>query len=193
MIALFISSLNAFAEGKVAAGVQGGLTFPDYQFRDTSPSRQYDRKDGWLVGIYGEFGIWTITLRPELNYVIKPYTVANVATVENHYIEVPVLVKINPLADFPLSPFLVIGPQWAKHIKSEVNTVAGTSSFANTADDWDIMALAGLGLEINVMENVAFNVQGRYAYGFRDLDSTSAKVKSRGFYALGGLTWQNAF
>jgi len=193
VLVLFASSLTAFAEGKVAMGVQGGLTFPDYQFKNTSPSRQYDKKDGWLGGVYGEFGFWAITLRPELNYVTKPYSVANLATVKNYYLEVPVLVKINPLTDFVLSPFLVLGPQWSKHVKSEVSTIAGTTSYANTVDGWDILGVTGLGLEANVMENLALNVQGRYAHGFRDIDSSSATVKTRGFYALAGIALQNAF
>ncbi|MGZ3741608.1 MAG: hypothetical protein ACXVB9_19690, partial [Bdellovibrionota bacterium] len=45
---------GAFAEGKVALGVQGGLTFPDYHFTNTSPAAQYGNKNGWLGGVFGE-------------------------------------------------------------------------------------------------------------------------------------------
>jgi hypothetical protein len=186
-------SMNVYGEGKVAVGVQGGLTFPEFNFKNTSPSSQYGNSDGWLGGVFGEFGIWTITLRPELNYVVKPYTVANIAKVRNHSIEIPVLVKINPLSGFIVSPFLLVGPQWSKQIRSDVTVLGSTRSFNDTADRWDIAGLVGVGLEFNVSEDIALNFQGRYALGFRDIDSSSAEVKTRAFYALAGLSVQNAF
>ncbi|MGZ3741492.1 MAG: outer membrane beta-barrel protein, partial [Bdellovibrionota bacterium] len=137
----------------------------------------------------GEFGLWSITLRPELNYVTKSYTVANVADVKNHFIEVPVFLKFNPLGSFPVSPFILVGPQWSKQTSADVTTVAGATSYTNTATGWDIAAVAGLGVELNVMGSVGLEVQGRYAYGFRNIDSTSAEVKTRAFYALAGLSF----
>jgi opacity protein-like surface antigen len=193
VVALLANSVSAFAEGKIAVGAQGGLTFSNYKFKNTSATTQYGNKDGWLGGIFAEFGLGTITLRPEVNYVSKPYTVANVAEVKSRYLEIPVLVKINPFSDSIVSPFILAGPQWSKRLSTDVETVAGTTTYDNTADGWDASVLAGLGVEFNILANVAFSLQGRYAYGFRDIDSSSLEVKTRGFYALAGLSLQNAF
>lgn len=193
VVALLANSVSAFAVGKIAIGAQGGLSFPNYKFKDTSLAAQYDRKDGWVGGIFAEFGLGTITLRPEVNYVTKPYTLANVAEVKNRYLEIPVLVKINPLSSAVVSPFILAGPQWSKHMSTDVKTIGGTTSYTNTADDWDASVLAGLGVEFNVSSNLALSLQGRYAYGFHDIDSSSVVVKTRGCYALAGLSLQNAF
>ncbi len=146
---------SAWAEGKIAIGPQGGLTFPDYHVKNTSPAAQYGNKDGWLAGLFVEFGVWTITLRPEINYVVKSYTVGNSVEVKNHFV---------------VSPFLVLGPQWTYNRKSEVTVSGTTTSFRNTADDWDLAGVAGLGIEFNISEKIGLNLQGRYSYGFRHRD-----------------------
>ncbi len=181
------NSHSAAAEGKIALGAQGGLTFPNFKVKNNSPANQYSNKNGWLAGVYAEIGLWSITLRPELNYVTKSFTIANVAEVKNHYVEIPLLVKINPLADMVVSPFILFGPQWSKQTSADVTVLGSTTSYTNTADQWDLAGVAGLGLEFNVSEHVGINLQGRYAYGFRNIDSSTTEVKTRCFYALGGL------
>lgn len=180
-------------EGKFAIGAQGGLTFPEFHVKDTTVRSLYGNKNGWLGGIFLEFGLWSITLRPELNYVTKGYTVAGVAEVKNQYLEVPVLLKISPLGKSVLSPFLVLGPQWSKQIGETVTTVVGVTTYNNTVTEWDISGVAGLGLEIDLSDNVGLNVQGRYSYGFRNVNTTAVDIRNRGFYALAGMTFQNAF
>lgn len=192
-VALVAATPAAWAEGKIAIGPQGGLTFPNYDVSGASPASQYGNKDGWLAGLFVEFGVWTITLRPEVNYVVRKYTVTSVAEVKGHYLEVPVLLKLNPLSDFVVSPFIVVGPQWAKRIRSEVSTAGTTTFYRDTADDWDLSGVAGLGIEFNISENIGLNVQGRYIHGFRDIDTSATEIRTRAFYALAGLSIQDAF
>jgi opacity protein-like surface antigen len=155
---------------------------------DNAPfGRDYDGDNGFLAGLFMEFGVWTVTLRPEVNYVEKKFTVANTAEVTSKYLEIPVLLKVNPFADSVVSPFILLGPSWSNHLESDVTTIGGTASYNDTADRWDIAGVAGLGIEFNVAENMSLNLQGRYNFGFRDLDESEAEVKSRGIYALGGL------
>lgn len=180
-------------DGKFAFGLQGGATFPDFRVTNNTVSNAFDGKTGWLAGAYLEFGVWTITLRPEFNYVQKGYTVANLAEVKNRYLEIPVLLKFNPIAAAGFSPFIVLGPQWSKRISSSTSAIGASTTFSDTTDTWDIAAVGGLGVEFNFSENVAFNIQGRYNYGFRDQDTGVGSIKSRGFYALAGLTFENAF
>ncbi|MGZ3650862.1 MAG: porin family protein [Bdellovibrionota bacterium] len=192
-LALVLSPLAARSEGKIAIGPQGGLTFPNFQVKNSTISGLYGNKSGWLGGVFVEFGLWSITLRPELNYVTKGYTVANVAEVKNHYLEVPVLLKINPLAGMVVSPFLVVGPQWSRQVSESVTPVAGTTTYSNTVTDWDLSGVAGLGVDINFSEHIALQLQGRYSYGFRDVDTSTTEVKTRDFYTIAGLAIQSPF
>ena len=93
-ISILVSPVLAHAEGKFAIGPQGGLTFPDFHVKDSTVAGTYSNKNGWVGGIFLEFGIWSITLRPEINYVTKGYSITNVGDVSNHYLEVPVLLRV---------------------------------------------------------------------------------------------------
>lgn len=189
------TSTNAIADGddgKIAFGPQGGIVFNDFDFDNQVPGRTVDNEIGWLAGAFVEFGLWAITLRPEVNYVVKKYEIANTADVEHRYLEIPVLLKFNPLADSVVSPFIVLGPSWSKHLSTETEYISGVRVSGNldNIDRWDVAGVAGLGIEFNVAENVGLNLQGRYNFGFRDLDSGTQEVRSRGIYALGGVSIQ---
>lgn len=62
-----------------------------------------------------------------------------------------------------------------------------TTTYTNREDGWDIAGVAGAGVEFNVAESISLQLQGRYNFGFRDLDKSSAEIHSRGIYALAGL------
>lgn len=186
----FTTEVASAEDGKFAFGPQGGLVFSDYSVENAPFGRTYDDENGFIAGLFFEFGLWTVTLRPEINYVEKKFTVANTAEVTNKYVEIPLLLKVNPFSDFVVSPFIVLGPSWSNHLESDVKLLGVTTTYDNTADDWDIAGVGGLGVEFNVAENLNLSVQGRYNFGFRDIDKSSAEVKSRGIYALGGLGFQ---
>jgi opacity protein-like surface antigen len=177
-------------DGKFAFGPQGGLVFSDYSVDNAPFGRNYDDENGFIAGLFLEFGVWTVTLRPEINYVEKKFTVANTAEVTNKYVEIPLLLKVNPFSDFVVSPFIVLGPSWSNHLGSDVKLLGTTTTYDNTADDWDLAGVGGVGVEFNVAENLNLSVQGRYNFGLRDIDKSNAEVKSRGIYALGGLGFQ---
>lgn len=181
-------------DGKIAFGLQGGITVPEFKVENSSISNTYKRRDGWSAGVFFEFGIWTVTLRPEVNFSRKGYSISNVADVDTDYIELAALLKFSPFGDGIVSPFILVGPQWSKHMQSEISRSAGaTRIYVDTADEWDVSAVGALGIDFNVSENVAIGVQGRYNYGFRDIDTSATEVRQRGFYALANLTFQDAF
>lgn len=191
LAAFGLGAHSAHAEdGKFAFGPQGGLVYPNYSASNLPAGSQLDDNSGYLAGVFFEFGLWTVTLRPELNYVVKGYTLSSTAEVEHKYLEIPVLLKVNPFGDFVVSPFLVLGPSWSYHLESDVKLLGSTTTYDNRTDNWDIAGVAGAGVEFNVSENIGMNVQGRYNFGFRDIDDTSAEVRSRGLYALAGLSFQ---
>lgn len=186
-----ISGTSAFAEdGKFAIGVQGGLVYPSYSASNLPTGRQLEDDNGHMAGLFFEMGLWTVTFRPEINYVVKGYTLTSVAEVEHKYLEIPLLLKVNPFGDFVVSPFIVLGPSWSQHLSSDVKFLGTTTTFNDTADKWDLAGVAGAGIEFNVAENLALNAQARYNFGFRDLDNSSQEIKSRGIYGLAGLALQ---
>jgi hypothetical protein len=188
--ALALGSYSAHADGKIAFGPQGGVVFSDYSVSNAPFGENYDNNNGWLAGAFLEFGVWTVTLRPEANYVVKGYTIANTAKVTQKYLEIPVLLKVNPFGGAVVSPFLVIGPSWSQHLSTDVELLGNTTTYNDQADDWDISGVGGVGVEFNIAENIGLSVQGRYNFGFRDLDKSTAELKSRGIYAMGGLSFQ---
>lgn len=181
-------------DGKVAFGLQGGILMPKYDVSYSSISNTWERKDGWKAGIFFEFGIWTVTLRPELSFARKGYTVGTVSDVENDNIQLAALLKFSPFGDGVFSPFILFGPQWSKQVSAKTTSRAGaTTLYVNTSDNWDIAAVGGVGFEFNISEFIALGLQGRYVYGFRDIDKSAVEVKQRDFEALANLTFQNAF
>lgn len=180
--------------GKVAMGLQGGLTFAEYHERNTGAGYTFDGKTGWMGGVFFEFGLWTITLRPEVNYVEKKYSVGNLADVKTNRLELNALLKFNPLGPGVISPFLLLGPQWSNHLDSTVTNRAGaTVATVRTGNQWDLAAVGGLGIDFNLAESIALGAQGRYVFGFRDLDDSTVELKTRDVQALLSLTFQDAF
>ena len=145
--------------------------------------------NGYLAGVFFELGIWALTLRPEANFVEKGYRFNGVAEVKHRYLEIPVLLKFNPFNDAVVSPFIVVGPSWSKHLNEKVTLLGTTTTYNDHADRWDAAGVAGAGIEFNLSEKVGLSVQGRYNFGMRDLDDTATEIRSRGLYAIGGLAF----
>lgn len=193
MLAAVLSAPGAMADeagdGKIAFGPQGGYVWPRLSIN--RPNANTENDNGFLAGAFLEFGVWVLTIRPEVNYVEKGYTVANTAEVTHKYLEIPALVKINPFGEFVVSPFLVFGPSWSKHLGSKTRLLGTTTSYNDNTDQWDAAGVAGAGIEFNVAENLGINVQGRYNFGIRDLDSSANEVRSRGLYGIVGVSIQD--
>jgi outer membrane protein W len=167
-------------DSKFAIGPQGGLTFPNYHVVSDSST---------LGGIFMEFGVWSVVLRPEANYVQKGFTVGSVK-VDNHYVEIPLLVKFNPFGDFAISPFIVLGPQWSKQV-GESTSNNGTTVFTNnTHSSWDVSAVGGVGFDVNFSDHIAFELQARYSYGFHNIGDSTTNIKARDFYTIAGISFQ---
>lgn len=174
-------------DGRFAFGPQGGAVWPNFSFKNSSVNK--DNVNGYLAGAFVELGIWAITLRPEVNYVEKGYRLNGVAEVKHHYLEIPVLLKFNPFNDAVVSPFIVVGPSWSKHLDSKVTLLGATTTYNDTVDRWDVAGVGGAGIEFNLSEHVGINLQARYNFGFRDLDSSATEIRSRGLYGMGGLAF----
>jgi outer membrane protein W len=179
------------ADGKIGFGLQGGAVFTDFSRSNTPVGVNYENRTGYMGGAFVEFGLWTITLRPEANYVVTKYNVGTLAEIKNKYLEIPLLLKINPFADSVVSPFIVLGPSWSKHLGTDVSVLGTTATFNNTNDDDFWSGVAGVGVEFNVAENIGLSFQGRYNFGLSDTDTSTQEVKARSIYGMAGITIQN--
>ena len=175
--------------GKISFGPQGGYVWPNFEVN--RPNVTTKNHNGYLAGVFLEFGIWALTLRPELNYVEKGYEVSNTAEITHRFLEVPVLLKFNPLNDAVVSPFIVLGPSWSNHLGSKVKLLGTTTRYDDNLNRWDVAGVAGAGIEFNLSHNFGMNLQGRYNFGFRDIDSSANEIRSRGLYAIVGLSIQD--
>lgn len=198
-----LSALLAFAfaapvamadggDGKIAFGPQGGLVFTNFDTdNDRVFNNTFDEDNGFMAGAFLEFGVWSVTLRPEANYVQTKYTVAGSTEVKNKYLEIPLLLKVNPFADSVVSPFILVGASWSKHLSTDVTGATGTTLTQNFDGRNFWSGVAGLGIEFNVAENVGLNLQGRYNFGFDDVNEQGGRFRSRSIYALAGISIQN--
>ena len=173
--------------GKFTIGPQGGYVWPNWSTKNSTVNREND--NGYLAGIFLEAGVWALTLRPEVNYVEKGYKVSNVAEVKHRFLEIPVLLKFNPFAAGVVSPFILVGPSWSKHLSAKTTVLGSTTTFNDNIDRWDVAGVAGAGIEFNLSEHLGLQLQARYNFGFRDIDSSSSEIKSRGLYGMGGLAF----
>ncbi|RZA08857.1 MAG: PorT family protein [Proteobacteria bacterium] len=198
--AVAITGTSAMAadgsDGKIAFGGQGGVVFSNFKNDGTPNNQTFENVNGFVGGAFMEFGTFGITLRPEINYVRTgaDYSVSGtkVAGYRNNYLEIPLLVKINPFAKSAVSPFILVGPSWSKHLSTTTDSVIGAGPSINYQDQNFWSGVAGVGVEFNLGENVAMNVQARYNFGLSNQSSSdNVDVKSRSIYGIAGISFQN--
>jgi len=189
-----VSAAPAFAADDVGAfgiGVHGGVNLNDLNVDknvSSTISATESSGTGPVVGLHFEFGTSQFMIRPEINYSVHKYTLANVADVSHKYIEIPVLFKF-ALLPSPIQPFLEIGPQFGFHLSDDTTALGTTTTYNDSAHTMNVAGVGGAGLRLDLVQNLAIEAEGRYVFGITDLSSNNDfTVKTRGFQVLGGLT-----
>ena len=178
-LALLLIAAPAYAQGTTQTqpsggfgiGVLGGVTFTtvsteENQFRlDT---------EGGLGAI---FGVWfggnrdgRVGMMAELNYVIKGVKISDEGdetVAKSHYVEVPVLLRVNIGARSKNKPsfYFLAGPVFDIKIKAEENDVDVDDSY----EGLDIGLMFGAGFEV-----LRIGIEGRYSLGLRSVLATDA-------------------
>ena len=198
-LAVALTSTAAMAEtageGKIAFGAQGGVVFTNFKTNGAPSGQTFDNVNGFLGGAFLEFGAFAITLRPEINYVRTGSDISvggvKVAGYKNNYLEIPLLVKINPFGKSVVSPFIVVGPSWSKHLSTSSEVLGANLPNINYEGRNFWSGVAGVGVEFNIADNIAMNVQGRYNFGLSNQSNNDTEVKSRSIYGIAGISIQN--
>jgi opacity protein-like surface antigen len=177
--------------GLFGIGIHGGVNLNDLKV-DKSVSSTISANEnsgtGALLGVHFEFGSSQFMIRPELNYSVHKYSFSGVADVSHKYLEIPVLFKF-ALLPSPIQPFVEIGPQFGFHLSDDTTALGTTTTLNDSSHTMNVAGVAGAGLRLDLIENLAIEAEGRYVFGLTDLSSNNdVTVKTRGFQVLGGLT-----
>jgi opacity protein-like surface antigen len=172
-------------------GIHGGVNLNDLKI-DKNVSSTINANEngetGALLGVHFEFGGSQVMIRPEINYSVHKYNFSNLAEVSHKFLEVPVLLKVAMLPS-PIQPFVEIGPQFGFHLSDDTTALGATTTFNDSSHTMNVAGVAGAGLRLDLIENLAIEAEGRYVFGFTDIsENNDVTVKSRGFQILGGLT-----
>jgi opacity protein-like surface antigen len=174
-------------------GVHGGINLSDLDIKSSGSATinaVKDNKQGPVLGAHLELGNEIVMIRPEANYSVRGYTFANTIEVDQKYLEIPVLVRVNVLPGL-IQPFVEVGPQLGIHLSNDVKALGISTSFDTNSRTVDFSGLAGAGLRLNVIPNLAIDAEARYNYGFTDQNSRDdIEIHTRGFQLLAGLTFR---
>lgn len=183
LIALILASAPAYTQGTTQSqvnagfgiGILGGVTFTTVSTEDNQFQLDTEGGPGVILGLwFGGNRDGRVGLMGELSYVIKGIKVSDGSdTVEakSHYVELPVLLRINIGARSKNKPslYLLAGPVFDIKIKAEENDVDVDDSY----EGLDVGLMFGVGFEV-----VRIGIEGRYSLGFRSVLATDAATES---------------
>ncbi len=139
----------------------------------------------------GRFGF--ISLQPEVLYVrMGGKNAASDLEFRFHYIQVPVLVKLDIVPAGPVRPFLAGGGYGAYLIKAEGVMGGGVpEDMTVNYERYDYGIIGGVGLAFK-LPGISLSVEGRYNYGLMNIWKDPAPEeasKNRSIMALVGISF----
>jgi len=164
-------------------GVKGGLLFSKF----SQANVDYKNNNGYEVGVFfggnrpGAFGVMG-----EVLYAKKGAKGSQgVQTLDNYYLEIPVLLRLNLGSSNKNTGAIVYaigGPVFDVLLKSQLDGVDVKSNY----ESLDLGIIGGAGIEVS-----RFLVEGRYNWGLRNVlkasGGTTTEVKNRSFALLAGI------
>jgi hypothetical protein len=118
-------------------------------------------------------------------YVQRKQELGGILVNSASYVQAPVLLRLWFSRNFSLA----LGGYYAKGIGTMKTDTAGvvTTAPLTTEQKSDYGGVGAVGLNFPLGSGTAFLVEGRYDYGFKDLDPTATKVTTREMQALVGF------
>jgi len=171
-------------------GVHGGWNFNDFNFSNGAiVSHAKQNTTGSIFGVHLEgISLGMFGVRVEANYSTKGYELAQLVTVSHHYLQIPLLFKLSPIAG-PIELYVEAGPAIAIHLSSTYEVANASVTYTDNADKADFSVIGGVGVGIKV-DPVLIEVEARYDYGLTNLSSTSnIEVDSRAIQVIAGITF----
>jgi hypothetical protein len=183
---------------EAGVGIKGGLTWASLAIGSTEPVPfDFGKLPFYAGGVFFDLGLGFFSIQPEILYVRMgaAYEVDELNSLEfrHHYIQAPVLLRLNVIPAGPVRPFLCGGGYGAYLIKSEgVMEIDGVSEKTEITDDYErfdygLVGGAGIMFKLGI---VGLSVEGRYTYGLANIvkDAPAGEsVKNRSLMALVGI------
>ncbi|MBX0292853.1 PorT family protein [Hymenobacter sp. HSC-4F20] len=182
---LLVAGLTGLARAQsVQAGLKAGANLATITGDDADNNNKY--KVGLNAGVALQVGLAPknfIALQPEILYSMKGARSENgaaEATSTLHYLEVPVLLRIN--AD---GPFFELGPQvgFLLAVKNELKS--GSASVSSTSKDLyhtvDLGGVAGIGYQFSSGPSIGVRYNMGFAPLYKDILGTTIKQYNSAF------------
>ena len=167
-------------------GLKFGTSFADVKITATDESTEaslnenFDPSAGFNFGIYGSINLFkVVSIQAEIYYLHNISQLSEVAeTTFNYkervsdYIEIPILLKFR--LDVPIiKPYFLIGPSFSILTKAEKLTLDGVwEDIKDQAANVNFALVIGSGFDFYLF-NIRMSLDGRFAIGLSDLETTA--------------------
>jgi Outer membrane protein beta-barrel domain len=183
---------------EAGVGFKGGLTWSSLAIKSTDPMPfDFGKLQYYAGGVFFDLGLGFVSIQPEILYVRMgaAYEVDELNSLEFrlHYIQAPVLLRLNIIPAGPVRPFLCGGGYGAYLLKSEgVMEIDGVTEKTDVTDeyeriDYGLVGGAGIMFKLGI---IGLSVEGRYTYGLANIIKdplAGESVKNRSLMALVGI------
>jgi len=163
-LALMGTALTAQAQGAKQFGIVAGVGFASMSGSDLD-GLDLGTRTGFVGGFYVSLPVASrISIEPEVLYAMKGMKINNFdISLNNDYIEIPVLVKYN--FNDKGGPYLLAGP--AVGFSISCNEESGSASISCSDDGLSTNTTFGGVLGLGFQKN-RFGLEGRYDFDFGD-------------------------
>lgn len=150
------------------SGLRIGATFMTIGGED-APS-DLNRRTGLTVGGFVVFDVvGPLAVQPELNYTQKGAEEPGGTTTKLDYVELPLLLKLQPPSSGLVSPSLLIGPTAALNVKAEEETSSGSTDISDNIRTGELGLMVGVGVDAALGMGTLL-LDARYGLGVTSLD-----------------------
>ena len=197
MAAIAGLSLAAASPAYAQFGVTAGLNFDrlsDVAFNDVDAN--FDNKTGWHVGVWTEFSLGVVTLRPGVRYMnagklFEGLSEVNAAIVDDfdiHLVEVPILVRFG-LGAAVVKPYVFAGPvlRFPAGVDDIIESDLNSPSIAGELGLGLQLSLGGFSLypEIAFTFGLSSFIQDELILGFATLSTDDSQKLNTAMLRLG--------
>jgi hypothetical protein len=190
LLGLFASP--SFAQTQVTGGLKAGVNFADVSLDPEDPEFPCcGMKAGGAFGAFLNVGTPMVSFQPEFLYSMKGAKgsdTAEDARIRVNVIEIPLLLRADPMSESPVHPFVTIGPAISFRTSAKFEDPSGQEEdLEDTLKKTDFGMIFGGGIAAGPA-----TVEARYDLGLRDLNddpSEDFSAKTRTFSILFGISF----
>ncbi len=191
MLSLGLLASPGFAQVAVTGGVKGGLNLADVSLDPEDPdSPCCGMKAGGALGAFLNVGTPTVSFQPELLYSMKGAKGSDAfedARIKINVVEIPLLLRADPMSENRVHPFVTIGPAVSFRTSAKFEDPSGEEEdLKDDTKSTDFGMIFGGGIAAGPA-----TIELRYDLGLRNLaddpDDPDLSAKTRTLSILFGI------